>query len=159
MTSELTAPQTIALRQMIDTDLAAVMRVETAAYAAPWSESIFRDCLRAGYCCLVAERAEELIGHAVMMVAAGECHVLNLCIAPQAQRRGLGRRLLRRQLALARRRDADTAFLEVRASNLGAIALYRSEGFDEIGVRKAYYPSADPRTTQREDALMMARAL
>jgi len=154
-----TPTQTIALRPMTDADLSAVLAVENAAHVAPWSEGIFRDCFRAGYCCLVAERAGEAIGHAVMSVAAGECHVLNLCVLPQAQGRGLGRRLLRRLLALARRRDADTAFLEVRASNTDAIALYRSEGFDEIGQRKAYYPGADPKGAAREDALMMARAL
>lgn len=148
--------QGTALRAMTDADLGAVTAVEAGAYSVPWSEAIFRDCLRAGYCCLVAERAGALIGHAVMSVAAGECHVLNLCVAPEAQRGGLGRRLLRRMLALARRCEADTAFLEVRPSNRGAIALYRSEGFDEIGWRRGYYPAAGG---AREDALMMARAL
>jgi ribosomal-protein-alanine N-acetyltransferase len=144
---------------MTEADLAAVLKIERAAHVAPWSEAILRDCLRAGYCCLVADRAGEALAHAVMGVAAGECHVLNLCVAPAAQGQGLGRRLLRRLLALARRREADTAFLEVRASNAAAIALYRSEGFDEIGLRKAYYPSAEPDANRREDALMMARAL
>ena len=148
-----------ALRSMTRADLASVMEVERAAYAVPWTEGIFRDCLSAGHCCLVVDRTGELIGHAVMSVAVGECHLLNICIAPQAQGRGLGRRLLRRLLALARRRNADTAFLEVRSSNRGAIALYQSEGFDEIGLRKAYYPSAHPSDQRREDALMMARAL
>ena len=117
----------IALRQMQPDDLPTVLAVERAAYPTPWSEGIFRDCLRVGYCCLVAEDDDVLIGHAIMMVAAGECHVLNLCIHPERQGRGLGRRILRRMLALARRREADTAFLEVRASNTAAIALYESE--------------------------------
>lgn len=159
MSNTLTPAHAIAMRQMTDADLAAVLSAERASHLAPWSEAIFRDCLRAGYCCLVAERAGEAIGHAVMSVAAGECHVLNLCVVPQAQGRGLGRRLLRRLLALARRRDVDTAFLEVRASNRRAIALYRSEGFDEIGLRKDYYPGVDRKDGGREDALMMARAL
>jgi ribosomal-protein-alanine N-acetyltransferase len=148
---------------MTETDLAAVMRVEQGAYAVPWTEGIFRDCLRARYCCLVAERAGQLVGHAVMSVGAGECHILNLCVATSHQGRGLGRYLLRRLLALARKRDADTAFLEVRASNRGAIKLYQAEGFDEIGRRKGYYPSSDPSPapgrTSREDAVLMARAL
>lgn len=71
--------------------------------------------------------------------------------------------MLRRVLALARQREADTAFLEVRASNQGAIRLYQAEGFDEIGLRKGYYPSADPNAdmdrSSREDAVLMARAL
>jgi ribosomal-protein-alanine N-acetyltransferase len=94
-----------------------------------------------------------------MSVAAGECHLLNLCVHPLFQRLGIARRMLRRLLALARREDADTAFLEVRVSNRGAIALYRTEGFDEIGLRKGYYPCADADPSRREDALMMARAL
>jgi ribosomal-protein-alanine N-acetyltransferase len=92
-------------------------------------------------------------------VAAGECHVLNLCLHPVHQGRGIGRRLLRRLLALARRREADTAFLEVRASNCGAIALYHSEGFDEIGRRRGYYPASRHNAHRREDAVVMARAL
>jgi len=84
-------------------------------------------------------------------------------VAPIHQGRGLGRRMLRRVLALARQREADTAFLEVRASNKGAIRLYQAEGFDEIGLRKGYYPSADasadPSRDNREDAVLMARAL
>lgn len=153
----------IALRRMTEVDLTEVLRVECEAYAVPWTEGILRDCLRAGYCCLVADRAGQLIGHAVMSVAAGECHILNLCVAPIHQGRGLGRRMLRRVLALARQREADTAFLEVRASNKGAIRLYQAEGFDEIGLRKGYYPSADPNACpsrdNREDAVLMARAL
>ena len=163
MTGPLTPERAIALRRMTEADLAEVMRIERAAYAVPWSEGIFRDCLRAHYFCLVADRAGLLIGHTVMSVAAGECHILNLCVAPSQQGRGLGRRLLRRALALARQREADTAFLEVRASNQGAIRLYQAEGFDEIGLRKGYYPSAepsvDPSRSRREDAVLMARAL
>lgn len=162
MTKLPSTARAIALRRMHPDDLPAVLAVEAAAYATPWSDGIFRDCLRAGYYCLVAqdERCDDahpLIGHAVMLVAAGECHVLNLCIHPARQRRGLGRRMLRRLLALARRQEADTAFLECRASNRGAIGLYESEGFNEIGRRRGYYPDADG--DGREDAVVMARAL
>jgi ribosomal-protein-alanine N-acetyltransferase len=151
------AARAIALRRMQPDDLPAVLAVEQAAYPTPWSDGIFRDCLRVGHCCLVAEDHDRLIGHAVMMVAAGECHLLNLCVHPRWQGRGLGRRLLRRVLALARRRDADTAFLEVRSSNAMAIGLYESEGFNEVGRRRGYYPTADGEW--REDAVVMARAL
>lgn len=149
----------IALRAMRDEDLPAVLACEHAGYTSPWSEGIFRDCLRVRYCCLVAETREMVVGHGIMSVAAGECHLLNLCIHPLFQRLGIGRRMLRRLLALARRQQADSAFLEVRLSNTGAIALYRSEGFDEIGVRKGYYPSASADASRREDALMMGRSL
>jgi ribosomal-protein-alanine N-acetyltransferase len=151
----------VVLRSMQEADLADVLEVERRGYSSPWSEGIFRDCLRVRYCCLVAEHAGErqLIAHGVMSVAAGECHVLNLCVHPDFQGRGIGRLMLRRLLALGRRQDADTAFLEVRASNRAAIALYRREGFDEIGVRSGYYPAVGGGPDERENALMMARAL
>ncbi len=152
-------------------DLPAVLHVEERAYSVPWTEGIFRDCLRVRYFCMVAELAatpgidaplggnDQIIGHAVMSVAAGECHVLNVCVHPDLHNRGIGRRMLRRLLALARRQEADTAFLEVRASNVAAIALYYSEGFDEVGLRRGYYPVAIDDTVNREDAVVMARAL
>ncbi len=149
----------ITLRGMLEDDLPAVLVCERAAYASPWTEGIFRDCLRVRYDCLVADSNEMIVGHSIISVAAGECHVLNLCVHPLFQRLGIGRRMLRRVLALARRRQADSAFLEVRVSNTGAVSLYQDEGFDVIGVRKGYYPSADANPNRREDALMMGRAL
>ncbi|MBB1125360.1 ribosomal protein S18-alanine N-acetyltransferase [Thiospirillum jenense] len=143
-------------------DLPAVIVVEKAAYQHPWSSGIFRDCLRAGYCNLVLEHVSDdhyqsiiICGHGIMMLTTDECHILNLCIHPDYQRRGLGRILLRRLLALAQQRHAMTAFLEVRVSNGTAIALYQAEGFNEVGYRRNYYPTL----TGREDALVMARAL
>ncbi len=143
------------LRPMIEDDLDAVMRVETAAYAHPWTLGIFRDCLRVGYCCWVYYLADEIIGHGVMSVAAGECHILNVCVHPDWQGRGLGRKLLQRLLNLGHQHHADTAFLEVRTSNTAAISLYLNSGFNEVGVRKAYYPAA----RGPEDALVFAKEL
>jgi ribosomal-protein-alanine N-acetyltransferase len=143
------------LRPMTETDLGAVMRVERAAYAFPWTEGIFRDCLRVGYSCWVAELGGEPVAHGIMSTGGGECEILNLCVHPDWRGRQLGRGLLRRLLALGRRRRADTVFLEVRPSNHAAIALYRSEGFCEIGQRRDYYPAANG----KEDALIMAKPL
>ena len=143
------------LRPMSEEDLEAVMEVERAAYPYPWSEGIFRDCLRVGYCCWICNLDESIIGHGVISVAAGECHVLNVCIHPRWQGHGLGRKLLRHLLELGHRHHADTAFLEVRSSNASAIALYLSEGFNEVGRRRGYYPH----NKGREDALVFARDL
>jgi ribosomal-protein-alanine N-acetyltransferase len=145
----------LAMRPMRDEDVSAVMRVETAAYPHPWTEGIFRDCLRVGYCCWVALGGTEVAGYWVMSVAAGECHILNLCVHPQMHGRGHGREMLRRLLGLGRTHHADTAFLEVRVSNRSAIALYAAEGFCEVGIRRGYYPAAKG----REDAVIMARPL
>lgn len=143
------------LRPMRLPDIEPVLVCERAAYEFPWSGDIFRDCLRVGYNCWVVELGDRVVGHGIMSVGAGECHVLNLCVHPRWQGMGLGRRLLRRLLALAQAKGADTAFLEVRVSNRLARALYASEGFCEIGERRGYYPARNG----REDAVVLARAL
>ena len=143
------------LRPMKESDLDAVMASERATYEFPWKAEVFVECLRVGYNCWVAEMGREVVGHGVMSVGADECHVLNICVHPQCQGLGLGRRLLRRLLGLARQRGADTAFLEVRVSNEAARGLYAAEGFCEIGTRRGYYPARNG----REDAVVLARAL
>ena len=143
------------LRPMSEADLAAVIRVEQAAYEFPWTVSIFRDCLHVGYHCFVYEDSRGLIGHGIMSVGAGECHLLNICIHPDYQRRGLGRVMISRLLALARRLQVRLALLEVRVSNTAAYNLYTKIGFSEIGMRKGYYPAR----RGREDAILLAREL
>ena len=144
------------IRPMTNADLADVLAIETSAYTHPWSEGILRDCMRVGYSCWVCEMGEDVVGHAVMSVAVGEAHLLNLCVSPDFQGLGVGRRLLNRALRIAAEREADTMFLEVRESNVGACGLYESEGFGEIGRRRAYYPKDGG---GREDALVYAKAL
>ena len=143
------------IRPMLPVDLDAVMRVEKAAYSHPWSESILRDCLRVGYVCCVCQHDDAIVGHAVMSVAVGEAHLLNICVSPDLHGRGLGRRLLRRMLRVAGEHAVDTVFLEVRASNAAAAYLYESEGFCEVGRRRGYYPT----DAGREDAVVYARAM
>ncbi len=143
------------LRPMVEADLGEVLEVERRAYPYPWSPGIFADSLRVGYRCWLAEGARTTLGYGIMSVAAGEAQILNLCVDPPWQGRGLGRRLLERLLEDARRLQADTAFLEVRASNRAAKALYLSAGFNEIGIRRGYYPAAEG----REDAVMLALSL
>lgn len=143
------------IRPMTGDDLASVLVVETRAYTHPWSEGILRDCLRVGYSCWVCEMSDTVVGHAVMSVAMGEAHLLNICIDPELQGRGVGRRLLHRLLRVAREQHADTMFLEVRSSNDAARWLYEGEGFGEIGERRGYYPTH----AGREDAIVYAKAL
>ncbi len=140
---------------MKQADIDAVAAIENRAYVFPWTPGIFRDCLRAGHQCWVLEAGAQLLGYGVLSAAAGEAHILNICIAPEYQGRGHGRRLLRRLIDLARWHKAQQVFLEVRPSNPAAIALYRDEGFNEIGQRPNYYPAAKG----REDAIVMALEL
>lgn len=145
-------PLATTLRPMRESDLERVHAIEIAAYPFPWSLGIFRDCLRAEYPAWVLCRDETILGYFLMSLAVGEAHILNICIAPEWQGHGLGRRLLRGLLQIARARGAQRVFLEVRPSNEAAIALYHSEGFNEIGRRPRYYPAFEG----REDAVVMA---
>lgn len=143
------------IRPMEMADLVGVLGVEQVSYPYPWSQAIFEDCLRVGYCCLVAEIEGVIQGHGIMMVRVGEAHILNLCVEPGCRRQGIARRMLAELMDIARRSAASTAFLEVRPSNEGAIRLYAEAGFHVVGQRPGYYPAA----FGREDALIMARDL
>lgn len=139
-------------RTMRNSDLDLVVQNEAAAYEHPWTKRIFIDCLRAGYQCWVLANKRQIVAHGVMSVAVGECHLLNLCVNPEYQRLGHGRKLFMLLLDRAAKMDARECFLEVRASNAGAIQLYRSLGFTQIGERKNYYPG----NQGREDALILS---
>jgi ribosomal-protein-alanine N-acetyltransferase len=143
------------IRAMTPADLSGVGAVEQATYQFPWSAGIFRDCLLAGYPSLVMVSGEMVIGYGIMSVAAGEAHILNICLHTQYHRRGLGRRMLRALLRQATASEVDRVYLEVRPSNVGGIALYASEGFEEIGIRPRYYQAEQG----REDAVILALTL
>jgi ribosomal-protein-alanine N-acetyltransferase len=137
---------------MSQASLAAVLEIERRAYPYPWTESIFRDCLRAGYSAWLLICSDgSLAGYALMSMAVGEAHVLNLCVDPGYQRRGLGLMMLHHLLGLARAANCTIVLLEVRKSNKAAQRLYESIGFQRLGVRKNYYPAQDC----REDALVL----
>jgi ribosomal-protein-alanine N-acetyltransferase len=142
-------------RPMAADDVAAVVRLEHSVYPFPWSEQIFRDCLRVGYDCWVVESAAGVDGYGIMSMGAGECHILNLCVAPDLRRRGVARALLTMLLLRARRAGMLHAFLEVRPSNAPAMSLYESMGFQRIGLRRGYYQAQGG----REDAIVYRKAL
>ncbi len=135
-------------------DLSTVMEIETVAYAHSWSEGNFRDCLSTGYEMVVVELQQQIIGYGVMMIAAGEAHLLNLCIHPDRQGTGHGRELLNYLMQIAGQKKASTVFLEVRASNTRARSLYYHAGFNEVGFRPDYYPAG----SGREDAIVFAKS-
>jgi [ribosomal protein S18]-alanine N-acetyltransferase len=145
----------VEVRTMNYPDLKQVVEVEKKAYLYPWTVGIFRDCLRVGYSAWVVTLDACIIGYGIVMLAPGEAHILNICIDPDYQARGLGRYLLRHLIKKSNQTDIDMVLLEVRRSNEGAQQLYLSEGFHELGVRKAYYPAIDG----REDAIILAKYL
>ncbi len=142
-------------RRMRSEDLPAVAALEQQTYPFPWTEQVFSDCLRVGYDCWVVETGEGITGYGILSAGAGECHLLNLCLAPALQRRGIGRRMLTMLLGRARRAGMLHAFLEVRPSNHAALALYAAAGFERVGLRQGYYQAHEG----REDAVVLRLAL
>jgi len=143
------------IREMTAEDLGKVIDVEIAAYEHPWTLGIFRDCLRVGYSCWVYEDNAVVVGYGIVMFSGAESHVLNLCVHPEHQRRGIGRLMLNHLTQTSRESGADTILLEVRQSNIVAMQLYLSADFHELGVRSGYYPDHDG----REDAIILAKSL
>jgi ribosomal-protein-alanine N-acetyltransferase len=140
------------LRPMDESWLPQVLDIEVRAYAFPWTDGIFRDCLKVGYSAwLVTGPDDEVLAYAVMSMAVGEAHVLNLCVEPAYHQQGLGRFLLAHLQQVAAAAGMDLMLLEVRKSNTAAIALYQGVGFHKLGVRKGYYPAHGG----SEDALLL----
>lgn len=139
-------------RTMVHDDLAQVSDIERRSYDFPWSHGVFRDCLLAGYTCIVLERGDTVAGYGILSVAAGEAHVLNICVDPDYRRLGYGDRLLDELLARARSASVKEVFLEVRPSNVNALSLYRKKGFRQIAQRRAYYQAR----SGREDAAVLS---
>lgn len=149
------------IRSMCPSDLTVVTEIESDSYNFPWSYGVFRDCLLAGYQSLVLVISGTVTGYGIMSVAASEAHLLNLCVHPDAQRLGYGRRLLNALLVRAEELKVrqvftgDSITLEVRPSNQIALNLYHSAGFEQIGIRPSYYRAEEG----REDAVILSIAL
>lgn len=145
----------VVIRTMRHEDLAHVSDIERRSYDFPWSHGVFRDCLLAGYQCIVLERDSDVAGYAILSVAAGEAHILNVCVDPHHRSLGYGERLLNEILFRARSTSVREIFLEVRPSNKSALALYRKKGFHKVAKRPAYYQSHEG----REDADVLVKKL
>jgi ribosomal-protein-alanine N-acetyltransferase len=151
-------PASPATRVMTVADLDGVMAVETQAYGHPWSRGNFTDSLAAGHVAEVLHDAQgqTLLGYFVAMPGVQELHLLNITVAPAHQHQGWGLMLLRLVRARARARRLGAVWLEVRAGNARARAIYRDFGFVECGTRRGYYPAS---ASRREDAVVMSLEL
>jgi len=143
------------LRPMVKHDIDHVMAIELKSYPFPWTVQIFTDCLRVGYYCQVCEIHDDIVAYSVMSTGAAEAHILNICVDDQWRGKGVGQQLLLYMLTLARQKQVETVFLEVRPSNTVAMRLYDALGFNQIGTRKDYYPAKKG----REDAFILAKSL
>lgn len=138
-------------RPISNSDLDRVLIVERAAYPIPWTRQNFEDCLKSKDICSLLYSGDHILGHSIVSYILDEAHLLNICIDPRYWGKGFGRFYLRCLIERAIERSCQMFFLEVRASNSAAIHLYHSEGFNEVGLRKGYYPSENG----REDAILM----
>jgi len=142
-------------RLMQADDVAAVFAIDEEVYPFPWTEGIFSDCIKTGHLCIVNEIDKKIVAYGVVGMIVDEAHILNLSVSANFQGQGYGRELLLYLLSLIERAEATRALLEVRESNQIAINLYKSLKFEEIGIRKAYYPVDDG----REDAIVLAKSI
>lgn len=146
----------VAFEPMTEDRLDAVMAIEQAAYAHPWTQGNFADSLRAGYQAQLLVAGDTLIGYFVAMKGVDEVHLLNITVAPSLQGQGWGRVMLDALATWARGQGAQWLWLEVRQSNVRAQRLYERQGYRQVGKRKGYYPAAEGR---REDAIVMSLML
>jgi ribosomal-protein-alanine N-acetyltransferase len=142
------------IREMTETDLEAVLHVETASYPGPWTRAMFlaeRNEKDYSYLWVAADASTgRIAGYVCFWLLFDELHLLNVAVDPDFRNRGVGRKLVRRMMEYGRERGARSAFLEVRVSNRPARRLYESFGFSVAGVRPRYYRAAS------EDALVMS---
>lgn len=144
------------LRTLTESDLSQLLAIEVAAQASPWSQETFERCFQLdGRGWVIEQAAGKIIGFILVLVQAGECHILNIGIEPSQQRQGHGFHLLTHALTEVKKQNVEIAYLEVRCSNENAIALYKKIGFKKIGERKNYYLMAEG----REDAWVFAQHL
>lgn len=143
------------VRNMKHDDLAAVSDIERLSYEFAWSHGVFRDCLLAGYSCIVLQHGTAVVGYGILSIAAGEAHILNLCVASEFRGLGYGERILDDIVERAHYAQVGTIYLEVRPTNANALSLYRKKGFHKIAKRSAYYQA----TSGREDADVLSLVL
>jgi ribosomal-protein-alanine N-acetyltransferase len=142
------------IRSAVPADAGPFVAIERRCFSDPWSEASFREALISPWTFgLAAQGSRGVEGYLIAREVAGTGEVLNLAVAPEFRRRGVGAALLAAGLAALRRRRVSEVFLEVRESNRSAQALYASHGFRPVGQRASYYRNP------KEDALVLRLGL
>jgi [ribosomal protein S18]-alanine N-acetyltransferase len=144
----------VRFRRMKVEDLDRIVEIEKDGFKHPWSAELLRRELSHAWSTILLgveedEAGERILGFIVFWLVHDEVHILNIAVAVEARRRGLGRALMDEAVAHGRRRAAQISTLEVRRSNAPALALYRALGYRQVGVRPNYY------TDEGEDAIVM----
>jgi ribosomal-protein-alanine N-acetyltransferase len=142
----------VQLLTLSESDLDRVVAVEQTVYSHPWTLGNFKDALKSGYAAFKLEAGEHLIGYLVAMQVIDEVHLLNITVAPAFQRQGWAHAMLQFLNLWSMQKEAQCLWLEVRQSNERALKLYKAFGFEQVGLRKDYYPES---RTSRESAVVM----
>ena len=151
-------------------DLDEVLKIETVSHIHPWTMGNFSDSLAAGhwaYC--VRPQLDQIVkgsyldpkvlwAYCILFPAVDELHLLNITVAPQLRKLGIGKRMMAAIEGVSAQQKMPRIILEVRPTNTAAVSLYQQLGYEQIGVRKNYYP-VNSETGQREDALVMAKSI
>lgn len=151
-------------------DLDEVLKIESMSHIHPWTKGNFSDSLAAGhwaYC--VRPQLDQVVkgsyldpevlwAYCILFPAVDELHLLNITVSPQLRKLGVGRRMMAAIEGIAAQQKMPRIILEVRPSNVAAVTLYQKLGYEQIGVRKNYYP-LNAQTGTREDALVMAKSI
>ncbi|TAL62915.1 MAG: ribosomal-protein-alanine N-acetyltransferase [Legionella sp.] len=144
------------IRRMQTTDLDQVYAIETQVHITPWSKEILRDCVLVGYDCRVLELDQDILGYIISRKGASELHILNLCVRKDKQSQGYGRQLIEKVLqAIIESTAIKSVVLEVRPSNVTALHLYTSLGFQQSELKKNYYKDGE----STEDAVFLKKVL
>ena len=151
-------------------DLDEVLKIESVSHIHPWTKGNFSDSLAAGhwaYC--IRPQVDQMVkgsyldpavlwAYCILFPAVDELHLLNITVSPHLRKLGLGQRMMAAIEGVAAQQKMPRIILEVRPSNTAAITLYQKLGYEQIGVRKNYYP-ANLETGSREDALVLAKSI
>jgi ribosomal-protein-alanine N-acetyltransferase len=151
-------------------DLDEVLKIESVSHIHPWTKGNFSDSLAAGhwaYC--IRPQSEQIVkgsyldpailwAYCILFPAVDELHLLNITVSPHLRTLGLGQRMMAAIEGVAAQQKMPRIILEVRPTNTQALALYHKLGYEQIGVRKNYYP-VSPETGSREDALVLAKSI
>lgn len=144
------------IRKAKQSDLPSICTIEQITHVSPWSEGIFHGSFGQRNHNFVAEREGLILGYLFTSFIAGELTLENICVAKEAQGQGIGQALMKKLFQLANELTAQDIWLEVRASNISAVGLYKKFDFMQQGVRKNYY--SIPGSTAKEDAILMKKA-
>ena len=155
---------------MQSADLDEVLKIEAVSHIHPWTKGNFSDSLAAGhwaYC--VRPQVDQAVkgsyldprvlwAYCILFPAVDELHLLNITVSPQLRKLGIGKRMMAAIEGVSAQQKIPRIILEVRPTNTAAVTLYQKLGYEQIGVRKNYYP-VNSETGKREDALVMAKSI